>query len=111
MEIIHQDRNGNNWRFGIDCTERQADRIRGALAGVRNMGNRDALSMSAVMDADGSRATAELYAAVENALLQGLAERFPAPEPQPVRDPGPQHSPAPAVPDDETAGGYWWENM
>lgn len=86
MEITHRDRNGNYWRFVINCTPQQGEQIRRTLAGVRNMGNRAALSISAIIDAD---ANGPLYAEFENAVLQGLAARFPADQerrtPQPVQ--------------------------
>lgn len=86
MEITHRDRNGNYWRFVINCPPQQGEQIRRTLAGVRNMGNRAALSISAIIDAD---ANGPLYAEFENAVLQGLAARFPADQerrtPQPVQ--------------------------
>lgn len=109
--LTHRDRRGRVWRFGIDCTRPQYDTIRGALAAVRNMGNRHALSISAIMDAERN---GELFADVEAAMLQGLAARFPEPQPvQETRQARPMQSPAP-VPEEnerETRPGYWWENL
>lgn len=110
--LTHTDRRGRVWRFGIDCTRPQYEAIRGALAAVRNMGNRRALSISALMDAERN---GELFADVEAAMLRGLADRFPEPQrQQPTQQARPMQSPAP-VPEetaaDETPGRYWWENL
>ena len=113
--LTHTDRRGNVWRFGIDCTRPQYDTIRGALAAVRNMGNRRALSISALMDAERN---GELFADVEAAMLRGLAARFPVPSPAP-REPArqqaaPTRSTAPALDDpadDETPGRFWWNDL
>lgn len=114
--LTHTDRRGNVWRFGIDCTRPQYDTIRGALAAVRNMGNRHALSISGLMEAE---RTGGLYADIEAAMLRGLAERFPVPappQPQPKRIEQQPATPQAAAPDglnaaDDPAPGYWWENL
>lgn len=127
MVIQHRDRNGQYWRFCIDCTTEQADAIRRALAGVRNMGRPAALSISAIME---EQAAGEIFAAVETAILRGLADTFPvqiAPEPQPRRDPTPTPQEQPktetapglinpgplrvihnSAADDEPGPRYWW---
>lgn len=117
MEITHRDRNGQYWRFGIDCTAEQGETIRRALAGVRNMGRPHALSISALMD---EQAAGEVFANVETAILRGLAAAFPvqdAAKPQALRKPTPpQPQPVQAAAlfpegtaDDEPAPRYWWE--
>ncbi len=117
--ITHTDRRGRVWRFGIDCSRPQYDTIRGALAAVRNMGNRHALSISGIMEAERN---GELFASIENAMLQGLAERFPEPQRPEVVTLRQQRPPAPlplvpaapTVPNDpaeESPRGYWWEDM
>lgn len=125
MEITHRDRNGQYWRFGIDCTAEQGETIRRALAGVRNMGRPHALSLSALMEEHNA---GEVFANVETAILRGLADAFPVritPEPEGRPDPTPpqpqqEHNtpgqrfaaPPRSVPeaaDDEPAPRYWWE--
>ena len=129
MEIQHRDRNGKFWRFRIDCTPEQADAIRAALACVRNMGRGPALSLANLKsDAENG----PLYAAIEAALLRGLADAFPLTPPR--QDPPPTHErreapadppPTPSQPQPYAAEipgtlrvvetderpGYWWERF
>lgn len=112
MEITHRDRNGNYWRFGINCTPEQADTIRRALAGVRNMGRPAALSIGALIEETNN---APLFADIETAILRGLAAAFPyrtptPPQPQQGRPTPGRLFPEPEAPaDDEPAPRYWWE--
>ena len=76
--IEHRDRTGKLWVFGIDGTRAQLDAIRAALACVRNMRTRPPCSISALTSAEHN---APVFDAVEAAILEGLAARFPAPEP------------------------------
>lgn len=117
MVITHQDRNGQFWRFNIDCTNEQGEKIRRALAGVRNMGRARNLSITELTE---EYAAGDLFANVEAALLRGLADTFPvraALEPQGLR-PGVPTEPQPvqAAPSlfpeaaaDEPAPRFWWE--
>lgn len=119
MEITHRDRNGQYWRFGIDCTAEQGETIRRALAGVRNMGRPHALSISALMEEHNA---GEVFANVETAILRGLADAFPVrktPEPTPPQPQQEHNTPGqrfaapprsvPEAADDEPAPRYWWE--
>ena len=113
MEITHRDRNGQYWRFNIDCTAEQGEKIRQTLAGVRNMGRARALSISALME---EQAAGRIFADVETAILRGLADAFPyreTPEPQGLRNrpepTPPQPQPVQVTPADDTAPRYWWE--
>lgn len=116
MEITHRDRNGQYWRFGINCTPEQAETIRRALAGVRNMGRPHVLSISALIE---EQAAGGIFADVETAILRGLADAFPVritPEPPTPQEP-PKKEPGPAPlrtirnsnADDEPGPRYWWE--
>lgn len=111
VEILtHTDRRGRAWRFGIDCTRHQYEAIRGALAAVRNMGNRAGLGLPALMDAERNGA---LFADIEAAMLQGLAQRFPEPQ-QGTRQARPMRPPNAVLDEadaDEAAPGYWWEKL
>lgn len=116
MIITHTDRNGKGWRFDIDCTERQGEKLRRALFAVRRMGLAENCSLSALLEEREERA---LFESIERAMLRGLADAFPVRQtplrplswmrrrtPPPTPPPAP--APAPAA-DDEPAPGYWWE--
>ena len=128
MEIHHRDRTGKNWVFLIDCNPEQAERIREALARVRNMGRAGVPSLSGIAK---DEQNGPLYASVEAAMLRGLADAFPAasrrqdPAPGPGRPQG--AADAPPTPQPEPYRGelpgtlrsvsdaaderppYWWE--
>jgi len=113
--VTHRDRRGNVWRFGINCTREQRETIRRALAGVRNMGNRDALTLSRLLaDADNPDGNPAVFADVEAAMLRGLAERFPVRVCRGLKLEPPEQEPAPwnaATAADESPGPYWWEDI
>ena len=130
MEIHHRDRNGKNWVFLIDCTPEQADRIREALARLRNMGRAGVPSLSGIAK---DEQNGPLYASVEAAMLRGLADAFPAvprrqdPQPTPPRPQGaataaPTPQPEPyrgEIPGElrtvadaaDERPAYWWEQL
>lgn len=128
MEIHHRDRTGKNWVFLIDCNPEQAERIREALARVRNMGRAGVPSLSGIAK---DEQNGPLYASVEAAMLRGLADAFPAASRRQDPTPGPGRpqgaADAPPTPQPEPYRGelpgtlrtvsdaaderppYWWE--
>jgi len=72
--IEHTDRQGNAWRFTLDCTLQQANSINEILAGFRVMGGRQLLTITGILNADDN---ARFYADLENVFLSALSQRFP----------------------------------
>lgn len=103
MEIQHTDKNGKPWVFSIDCTPYQAELLKRALIGVRNIGNREQLALRYYEDYEANEAFCRN---VERALLQGLAASSPM-----LREGHQEPTPPPVTMDEEPHPGYYWENF
>ena len=109
MIISHTDRKGETWRFCVDCEPVQARAILRALAGVRNMRTAPACSLTEIVENEPRNA--ELFASIERAVLQGLAEAFPVIQVEAVEASEPT-PPAELFPDEVEASPrrFWWED-
>lgn len=123
--LRHRDGAGRVWAFGFICSEHQISMFRQLLADVsRRLSIADKLSLSAQFD---DSSAPGFFGAVESAILQGLADAFPADIPAPVlvealqdhQDPAkiepaqaePAQAPAVLTAAGEPARGDWWEDM
>lgn len=84
MDVTHSDRRGNAWVFPINCTPYQAGILVNLLRAVRNMGNREALTLKYYDNFDDNEAFCDY---VEDVLLSALRDAPPR-EPLP-QEPGP----------------------
>ena len=118
MDIRHTDKDGNPWAFSIDCTPYQCEIFERAFVSVRNVGNRDKLTMRYYADYE---ANERFCRGVERAILSGLAAMFPPAVHKEPRHQGHQAPPPPTFskmetttdtdPTEENNPTYYWENF
>lgn len=81
MNVTYEDRNGKAWRFNVDATPYQTLLFRRVLYAVRNVAQREQLSLSYLAAAEDNDA---FLSNVEAVVLAALSERFTAtPTPTP----------------------------
>lgn len=79
--MTYEDRNGKAWRFNVDATPYQTLLFRRVLYAVRNVAQREQLSLSYLAAAEDNDA---FLSNVEAVVLAALSERFTAtPTPTP----------------------------
>lgn len=101
MNVEYRDRRGKVWRFDVAATPYQALLFRRVLYAVRNVAQRENLSLTYLADADNNDA---FLSNVEAVVLAALSDRYapPAPPPQPARAVEAEDEPPERKP-------YYWE--